>query len=267
MLAEPPRRFDPVPSESDLMLSMSLAGKRIRQIFFLFLLLCGVVWVQSEISQWILRTRAQNLLADIRALDVNHSTWSDAQRVMTKWNKFAAPGAAPCNADACTYRVDLIQVLPQFFIGYPDPGVKNWLPRIIDHTGLRSVAARSGFTVEHGVVTSKWFAEQVALPVREWTLRGSEYTPDLAVSSGEFLGFPASDVGPGLHPYRRVRNWKGAYGVTAQFLPQEDPAEQTRLMDFQFTCITRFSPCLSEGDILPEAQRNLDEQEHSPGTR
>jgi hypothetical protein len=72
---------------------------------------------------------------------------------------------------------------------------------------------------------------------------------------------------PGLHPYRRVRNWKGAYGVTAQFLPQEDPAEQTRLMDFQFTCITRFSPCLSEGDILPEAQRNLDEQEHSPGTR
>jgi hypothetical protein len=246
--------------------SMNLVLKWCRQLVVLFLVILGVIWVQSEVSQWILRTRAQHLLADVRSLDVNRSTWSDAQRIMTKWNSFAVH-TGPCTADACNYRVDLLQVLPQILIGYPSPGIRNWLPRIIDHTGLRSVSTRSGFTVEHGVVTSKWFAEQVALPVREWNLRGGAYVPDLAVSSGEFLGFPGSPANPQLHPYRQVRNWKGPYGITAQFLPQEDPSEQARLMDFQFACITQFSPCLNEGEILPEAWRNLQEQEQSPGTR
>ena len=248
------------------MLSMNLALKRFRQILLAILFLLGVVWIQAEASQWFLRWRAEHLLTDVCSLDVNRSGWSDAQRVMNKWNSYAVP-AGPCTADACTYRVDLLQVLPQTLIGYPDVGVKNWLPRIVDHTGLRSVAARAGFTVEHGIITSKWFAEQVALPVREWNLRGGAYVPDLAISSGEFLGFPGSEAGPQLHPYRQVRNWKGAYGITVQFLPQEDSSEQVLLMDFRFSCITQFSPCLDYGAILPEASRNLQEQEHSPGTR
>jgi hypothetical protein len=248
------------------MLSMNLALKRSRQISFVILLLLCVVWVQAEVSQWLLRRRAEHLLADVRSLNVNRSGWPEAQVVIQKWSRYAVPTGS-CTATACTYRVDLLQVLPRMLIGYPDPGVKNWLPRIVDRTGLRSAAARAGFTVEHGVVTSKWFAEQVALPVRTWNLRGGAYVPDLAVSSGEFLGFRVSEAGPPLHPYRQVRNWKGPYGVTVQFLPQEDSSERALLMDFQFACITQFSPCLNEGDILPEAWRNLQEQEHSPGTR
>jgi hypothetical protein len=248
------------------MLSMSQARKRLRQTFLLFLLLCGVVWVQSEVSQWILRTRAEHLLSDVRSLEVNHSTWSDAQTLMTKWKPFAAP-TGPCNANACTYRVEFLQVLPQSFIGYPDPGVHNWLPRIVDHTGLRSVAARGGFTVDHGIVTSKWFAEQVALPVRAWGQPGAAAVTDLAVSSGEFLGFPEGTYPNPLHPNRRIRDWKGSYGITVQFMPQEDPSQQAALMDFQFSCITRFSPCLNHGEILPAAWSNLQEQEQSPGTR
>jgi hypothetical protein len=248
------------------MLTMNLALKRSRQIALVILLLLCVVWVEAEASQWLLRRRAEHLLADVRSLDVNRSGWPEAQVVMQKWSCYAVPTGS-CTADACTYRVDLLQVLPQMLIGYPDPGVKNWLPRIVDRAGLRSAAARAGFTVEHGVVTSKWFAEQVALPVRAWGLPGGAYVPDLAVSSGEFLGFPDVPTSPPLHPYRRIRNWKGPYGVTVQFLPQESSAEQALLLDFQFSCITRFSPCLNQGDILPEAWKNLQEQEHSSGTR
>jgi hypothetical protein len=68
----------------------------------------------------------------------------------------------------CIYRITLVQVLPPFAVGYPDKGVHNWLPRLADHLGLRSVAVRAGFSVKNGVVTSKWFAEQVSLPVSAW---------------------------------------------------------------------------------------------------
>ncbi len=261
MLAEPAPPVGPVK-----WLSMNLALKRFRQLLLAALLLICVVWVQAESSQWFLRLRAQHLLTDIRSLDVNHSGWPDAQKVMTKWGSYAVH-TGPCTTESCTYRVDMLQVLPQMLIGYPDVGVKNYLPRIVDHTGLRSVAARGGFTVEHGIVTSKWFAEQVALPVREWGEPGAAAITDLAVSSGEFLDFPQSAAGSPLHPYRRIRDWKGPYGVTVQFVPQEDSSEQSLLMDFRFSCLTQFSPCLNHGDILPEAWKNLQEQEQSSGTR
>ena len=246
---------------------MSAATKFLRQIFVTALVLLAAVWASGEGAQWLLRWRAQDLLADVRSLDVNRSGWPDAQRLMTKWGAYAAADTGPCTLDACTYRIDLLQVLPQSLIGYPDPRVKNWLTRLVDCVGLRSVAARGGFTVEHGVVTSKWFAEQVAVPVRDWNSRGGAYVPDLAVSSGEFLGFAGPTEKSPPHPYRRVHNFHGAYGITAQFLPQEDGAEQAALMDFRFSCITQFTPCQDEGEILPEAWRNLQEQEHSPGTR
>jgi hypothetical protein len=245
---------------------MNAATKLLRQVLLTSLVLLAAVWASAEGAQWLLRWRAQHLLADIRSLDVNRSGWSDAQRVMNKWKSYAVI-TGPCTADACTYRVDLLQILPQMFIGYPDKGVKNWLPRLVDQTGLRSAAARGGFTVEHGVVTSKWFAEQVAAPVRNWFLRDGAYVPDLAVSSGEFLGFAAGATGPTPHPYRRVLNFKGPYGITVQFLPQEDTSEQAALLDFHFSCITQFTPCETEGEILPAAWQDLQDQEQIPGTR
>lgn len=244
-------------------LRANAATSRLRQFLLVFLLLIAAVWASSYYEQWALRLRAQHLLADIRALNLNQSKSQDAQALMKKWGDYAStPGS--CTPDFCNYRITMVQSLPQIMIGYPDPGVHNWLPRIISHLGLRSAAARAGFSVQKGVVTAKWFAEQVSLPVRAWGQPNGTYIPDLAVSSGEYPGFPNIDTGLALHPYRRARDWKGDYGITIYFLSQEDPAEQARLMDFQLTCITQFHPCNDQGDILPEARRMLDEEEPAP---
>jgi hypothetical protein len=232
-----------------------------RRLLFAVLFVFVIAWVETQGAQWILRTRGQHLLADVRSLDVNHSRWPDAQQLIAKWGQRGAP-VGDCNPEACIYRIAIVQVLPQSLTGYPDPGVKNWLPRIVNHLGLRSSAVRAGFSVQHGIVSSKWFAEQVALPVSAWNFPPGQprVVPNLAVSSGEFSSFPEVATGLVLHPYRHVRDWQGRYGVTAQFLPQEDPAEQAALMDFSLSCITQFSPCLNEGQILPAAWRDL--QEH-----
>jgi hypothetical protein len=113
--------------------------------------------------------------------------------------------------------------------------------------------------VEHGIVTRKWFLEQVRLPVRVWYLRDGAYVPDLAVSSRESTQLPNIKGYPRPDPYRMARNMRGPYGVVVWFMPQEESDEKAALMNFRFSCITRFSPCLREDEILPEGWRILQE--------
>jgi hypothetical protein len=59
---------------------------------------------------------------------------------------------------------------------------------------------------------------------------------------------------------------KASY-IAVTFSPEEDAAEQSALMDFRFGCITRFSPCETEDQILPEALRMWQEQQLSRASR
>jgi hypothetical protein len=241
---------------------------RCRRLLFAALFVLGLAWVETQGAQWILRTRGQHLLADVHSLDVNRNHWPEAQQLIAKWGRWGA-AVGDCTPDACIYRITIVQVLPQPLTGYSDPGVRNWLPRIVNRLGLRSAGVRAGFSVQHGIVTSKWFAEQVSLPVSAWNFQPGQprAVPVLAVSSGEFSSYPELTSGPDLHPYRRVRDYHGPYGITVTFLPQEDAAERAALMDFNLSCITRFSPCVDERQILPAVAPDLQQQKQSPPTR
>jgi hypothetical protein len=232
--------------------------RRFRQLPLILLVILGVAWISGEAAQRLLRWRAEKLLADIRTLQVNHSTWADAQQVAEKWAQWGTPKPG-CTADACTVQIDLVQTLPAFLVGSPDAGARNFLPRIVDRAGLRSAAARAGFTVEHGIVTARWFGEQTTLPVRDW---GSPdgYVPYLSASSAATTHFHEIAGDSRLpHPNRMVQH-KSTY-IQISYSPDEDPAEQSALMDFRFSCLTQFRPCRSVGDILPEGLRMLQEQE------
>jgi len=230
-----------------------------RRILLTILFVLTVAWATEEGSQWLVRWRAHRLLADIHSVNVNRGNWADAQRFMKKWDSLGE-AAASCTPERCNYRVTLVQVLPRPVVGYPDKGVHNWLPRIADHLGLRSVAVRAGINVNKGVITSKWFAEQVSLPVRAWGIPGGAYVPDLAISIGEYLRYPDFATKPSTDPYLRVQDFQGPYGITVYFMPQEDASERSALMDFRLSCITRLSPCLSVGDILPEGWKKAQQE-------
>jgi len=229
------------------MLSMHSLLQRCRQLLFALLFILSVAWLFGFGAQWLLRWRAEKLLADIRALQVNRSTWSDAQQLTQKWSQWATPKPG-CTSDACTVQIGLIQTLPPILIA--QSGARNWLPSLAGHIGLRSAAARAGFTVEHGVVTTKYFGEQTTLPVRDL---GSPdgYTPYLSVSSAETTHF-REIVGDAkiAHPNRMAQHLKGYLQVS--FSPDEDPTEQSALMDFRFSCLTQLRPCETEAEILPE---------------
>jgi hypothetical protein len=246
------------------MLSMHSLVQRLRQLLLALLLILCAAWISGEAFQWLLRWRAVRLLADIQTLQVNRSTWPDAQRIAEKWAQWGNPKPG-CSAEACTVQFNLIQTLPPFLVGSPDAGARNVLPRIVDHAGLRSAAARAGFTVEHGIVTARWFGEQVTLPVREWGSPNG-YIPYLSASSEQTSHFReiAGDSRL-LHPNRMIQH-KESY-VQLTYSPSEDPAEQSALMGFRFSCLTQLRPCESVGDLLPEGQRMLLELKLTPPSR
>ena len=229
--------------------------QRCRQVLLALLFILCVVWAFGEAAQRLLRWHGEKLLADIIALQVDHSSGADAQQVMEKWSQWATarPG---CTTDDCTAQIALVQTLPSILVA--EPGAHNWLPSLADHICLRSAAARAGFTVEHGVVTTKWFGEQTTLPVRDLG-SSAGYTPYLSVSSAETSHF-REIVGDSKlpHPNRMAQHLKGYLQIS--FSPDEDPAERSALMDFSFSCITQLRPCATEAEILPEAARMLQQR-------
>jgi hypothetical protein len=240
------------------MLSMHSLLQRTRTLLVACFVLVCIGWFVGEASQALLRWHAQRLLADIRTLNAGHSTWADAQPILKKWSDWSTTKPA-CTAEACTVQIDLVQTLPSVITGTPGEAARNWLPRLIDRTGLRSVAARAGIVVEHGIVTSRWFGEQVTPPVRDWSAIDN-YVPYLSVSSAESSHFREMTEGQALLHANRFVQHKDFY-TAVTFSPEENSAEQSALMDFRFNCITRFQPCESQADILPEALRMLQERQ------
>jgi hypothetical protein len=233
-------------------------------VLLYLLVLLVAAWVSGEGYQWLLRWRAERLLTDVRALGIHRSGWPDAQKMMNKWGQWSVPTAS-CTADACTYQINLAQTMLPILGGTPGKGARNWLPRMVGHLGLRSAAARAGFTVQHGVVTEKWFGEQVTLPVQDWD-PSEGYVPYLSVSSHASSKFHDRPQAPNQpFPNRLVQIYP--HGMNASYASDEDPSEQALLMDFRFTCITRIRPCRDVAEILPEGWRTLQEEQHRANTR
>jgi len=243
-----------------LLLCMNAMLRTCRQILLVILVLLAAAWATGEAEQWLLRWRANKLLSDVRSLEVERSGWADAQQVMRKWGQWGSYKGS-CTSQACMYQINLVQTLPPVLGGYPGKGVNNWLPKLMGHLGLRGGAARAGFAIEQGVLTQMWFGEQVTLPVQDWDLSG-HYVPYLSVASGGYSRFPLhTSEFPHLHPYRMVQAYP--HGMTVIYSPEEAPAERALLLDFRFTCITRLRPCRSEGEMLPEGWRMLQEQQQA----
>src|SRR5437870_3669974 len=107
------------------MLRMKTSLLWFRRSLLAVLILLGAAWLRAQGAQWLLRLRAEKLLTDIRSLKVNRSSWADAQKLMSKWGEYRGV----CTAQGCKYGIHFEHSLPKSLIGYPDKGVKNWLPR------------------------------------------------------------------------------------------------------------------------------------------
>lgn len=220
-----------------------------------------LAWVWFDAGQWVLRWRGERLLKDIASVNVGVCNYEDAKVVLRKWGKVGSVEES-CSGDICGAWVTIVHRMPEFLSGDPNGNARNRLVRVLDHLGLRNESVGAGFRTEHGIVTTRGFGEIAGLPVRNWYVRGGAYVPELLVSSDEashFTEYQTPYLKPG-RPNRMAKFMKGPYGLEITYTPDESPAERAALMDFRFSCLTKFIPCESEGQILPEGWRTFQGQ-------
>ena len=80
-------------------------------------LVLGVA-VSVNLQQCVLRWRAGQLLAEIRAIQMGHSTWGDAQRLMHRWGAWGR-WEGSCTSQSCDYQIvlqDISHAFPAYFL-------------------------------------------------------------------------------------------------------------------------------------------------------
>ncbi len=233
------------------------------KLLLVAVLLC-IGWLAMEARQWLFRSRAEALLADIKSLELNHSSWSDAQKLMTRWGKWGS-WSGNCNSEDCSYYI-LISHLPQVYPDFMFEEGPHIGARVLQLVGLRSAGVTARFHVTHGRVTEKGFGMSVALPVNTWItpggdfwLRekyGSAYWPTLDVAFREGAKPDSTPDQFAEHPNRGFIQRRIL--LEASFTPEESSEEQAALTDFHFNCITRWRPCMARGEILPRAEEEFE---------
>lgn len=229
--------------------------------------LCLLVaaWIFAESSQWLFRWRAERLLTDLKSIEVGGNS-ADAQAILQKWHDLAEieTDCFGTERTTCHFGVYLRHQLPKVLRGNPEGGIRNRFQHVVDILGLRNSNVGARMRVENGIVTRKWFAEEVDLPIGDWYRRGGAYVPALSVDSDEELPSQSPAARDNIqidtsHPFRYARRYKGPWGLRVVFTTEESSLEKAALMDFRFSCITQFFPCRSERQVLEEGAKLLDQ--------
>jgi hypothetical protein len=218
------------------------------------------VWPTLYVQQRTLRSRAEALFADLQTIEVGTSSSADAQSIASKWYQWG-PVETNCGADGCSSTIRLRHMLPGVLTGFGNRKANNLMARITDHLGLRSARVSAALKYKDGIVTGKAFSVEVTLPFDDWFAREGALVPELAVFSNETTAFTQAELEHVVptYPYRVVRRIKGPYGLRITFMPQELASRKAKYMDFRLNCITQFSPCRQESEILPAASELLNQ--------
>lgn len=201
-----------------------------------------------HVQQRILRGRAEQLLADVRSLELRKATFEDAQQVFRRWRGFGQYHGQ-CAQQHCTFEVTLQDIV------FRCPGPCLFLLRIDELLGGRPARMIATIGVQNGVVWEKSFAvDLIVWPFDNPQGYTSEYM--LMGSADSVSRFPPPQQwGAFVHPnyiVGRPGGCEGCLAVYARFTPYADPADVQRLMQFNLSCLTRWKRCLVPGDIMPD---------------
>jgi hypothetical protein len=239
---------------------MKIIGRCLLVLLVIFLVICTA----NEARQRILVNRAVALLSDMHSVRLRQSSWKDAQRLMTRWGRWGHYDGA-CTSEDCSYVItlhNLTVVANNNVAEWPSQATYflsafRLLPRQWGG-GLREMQAmflvQDGLIVRSGIVidmTQSPFAKG-AQPV----CCGAELI--MSVRSQASLGMPErwEEERRSRHPdYTTWRPGGCSFClmgrvIYADSLPSEEAA---KLSDFQLSCATRWSSCLTLEQLDPAA--------------
>jgi len=232
--------------------------------------------VAVQIQERIFRHRAEQLLADMRALMTHKAKLTEIQAVFKRWH----PSEEHCESYQCWFRSDISYGPFTRFLDYSPcltlrlAGLgqpKLWLIPFRMYGGRRAhVRARA--YVERGVLYGIDYQidlEVSALPEDYSSVKETQQQYILSASAGYAWRFsiPADWHGLTLHQTtlsRRVHRQQVRYDrriSSRSFGPGAGPGDVSRLANFDFSCLTRLVACRKPEDLMPEAAAQFAREE------
>src|SRR4051812_8208024 len=206
-----------------------------------------------RVGQDLLRRKAERLLADLKSLEMRKSTYHDARQVIDRW-KDSIGQEGSCQPSRCDVEIGITDFLYHHFEFFTrhQRVLQAW--RLL---GGRPSQIDGYIRVRRDVVWGKG--------IRAIVLAYSAgYKEDVNLIGRMGSGSPGF-VSP-LHPEYDVgvgRHTTGSFtvGAYADFTPYADPADVNRLMDIDFSCLTRWHSCQTGADITPVAWHEAAKEE------
>ena len=233
------------------MISRKTVRLAIRVTVLSALCLAVLAFAVVQAEQRLLRRRAENLLTDMRALQSNNSTWQDAQKIMVRWRPFGF-GESFCAPQECFFYARMRDPVDSFIRGDldgpPRPPYLVWLSQLL---GEKFTFVEASLRVKAGIVEESrfrmnFFGQDEGIARAVTRSDGLDYEPDR---------WQHPDYYAEKHP-----GCEGCVLFEAGFTPFAGPDKIRELTDFNFSCITRWSPCTSEADIMPSAWKLYQEE-------
>lgn len=241
---------------------------RIAAVAILAPIICLIAAVR--IQQYVLRWRAEQLLADIRQIQMGKSTWADAQRLMHRWGKWGR-WEGSCDARSCDYQIamqDASNALPTFFFTQTDLQLRSekrdysrWQLRLYSILGGRVAQVYAEIRIKNGIIWTKAYTVQTPRDSHEMG------TDDLLIGTAEGTTHLNPDDWPipSNHPEFQIRAagpCEGCNGgcticelIQTRVTPFADPGAMSQLFEFNLACISSWRECEEPREIMPSAWR------------
>lgn len=208
--------------------------------------LCLIVLTFAVIQaqQWLLRWRAERLLADMRELQSKEGTWQDAQKIMIRWRLWGL-GESFCAPQECFFYVRMSDLVDSLIRGdqYGPPRLPYliWPSQLL---GEKFTFVEASLRVKDGMLEESRF--RMNFFGQDEGMARAVPTPDVLDYESERWQHP--DYYAERHP-----GCKGCILFETGFTPFAGREKIHELTDFNFSCITRWSPCTTEADVMPSA--------------
>ncbi|AFL89996.1 hypothetical protein Terro_3786 [Terriglobus roseus DSM 18391] len=218
------------------------------------------------------RHRCARLMADFQSLELHKTSWSETQRMMTRWGRHGRYEGT-CDANFCRYTIRLGSPIEQAFKTSTSfaassrslliPLALYFHPAII--FGNRPASFMVSFVVQGNVVLRKGDSFTVG-GSGESTLVATSHSAD-RVNGGDPGWLISGTEQLATHPYYSVSRPGGCStcSMVQVVFSLQTPTEQARsLTRFNFECIGRIRPCKYMEEIFPaSAEWNLYDRQRS----
>jgi hypothetical protein len=225
-------------------------------VVLLFVLILLAV-IAVHVDERILRHRAEGLLEDIRSLELRKASFADAQAVFQRWRRWAKYDGE-CTETHCDIRI----TLQDFPLDLPEKYAwrMNWPRHASMLVAGHPARVMAEVSVENRIVWGKSFYIANLAPAYSGApglASINEYTVIGTVSSrSRFSNWEWDEGGAYFHSNYSIvvpSACEVCVGAVAAFTPFADSRDVQRLMQFDFSCLTRWTTCRMPVDIMPVA--------------